>query len=306
MSKREKILLALLFSLLIFPFIFNYNKANNFVLNSQTINLLSSIHVSDSSLQGAKIGLVQTHGESNLWGSYSTHLNDAIGMGATITTITTTIDSTILKGYNIIVLGNGGSSWSASELDALSSWVSKGGGLYVLDDGYDSAQISVSGEFNIYYDTNPLIHVTPSMNLFHPIFDDVSSFQYPWPPCDVSIDLNAGRQDYTNIIRYDTQGIFIVLEINKGRIAWNVVSGNLISNSEISKDDHRTIGKNTWKWLAPSIPPLLNSDVLLLFALITVNPVKSNDYVTFFIILGVAITLGVIIAVVVFFYKISN
>ena len=271
-------------------------------LNFNSITLFQDIHTSDTPLQGITIGLVQFHSEDNLWSSYSTTLNDAIGLGATVNTISNNVTSSLLINYDIIVVGGGGGAWYSNELNDLYNWVSNNNGsVYLLGDDCGAAQVSVSNKFNVQYSSG-----SPSggaiIDAFHYLFNGVTSWFFNWP--NGHIDLGSSRPDYINVQRYDNDGIIICVEEGNGRILWNVV--DMVADTEISENDNRIFGKNSWKWLIdyqapsppPDPPPSTPIDPLFLISLMNLP-----DDSLWIISLVIIINIGLIVAIV-FFFKI--
>jgi len=253
--KSRSTLIICIFTIVFLNFLaFNYispKKINSIDLKVTPSNY--NLFILGEPLKRISIGCVITHGEQNPNVDYTQTINDAKNMGATVSNINSVINAALLKSYDILVVEDGGSSWSGSELTALKDWVNDGGGLYLLGDNHAPALVSISSKFNVYFNTSAPPAVPASTDMNHPIFNDVNSFMFVSP--SASINLQTSRSDLWKVIWKRSAGLIVSLEEGSGRIVWNVIGEGMVGDGYIHNSENKKIGRNTWIWLANLINP---------------------------------------------------
>lgn len=197
-------------------------------------------------LTNKSIAWIRTHGElSN--SSYTKILNDAREMGATIKTFTSVVNASTLKGFDIIVVNEGGASWNSNELNILKEWIINGSSILILGDERDASQVSVSSAFKVFYSTLAGTSGNSSQILSpHDVTFGVSTVFFPFPESTISSTSNR----YITPLINDRNDHLIVasLQYGSGRALW--VADDCFTNSEVSKVDNNLLSNNTWIWLA--------------------------------------------------------
>ncbi len=219
--------------------------------NSSTIVNVGHL-VNPSPLKDIRIGWITSHGEnSNI--SYIDMLNNAIHMGAEVEIINSAINNVILQDFDIVVVNDGGISWSSNELDSLEDWVIDGNSVLILGDERDYSQISVSSRFNVFY-LSQSGYVGNSTQIYHPhnVTNDVSKVYFPYPTCSISSSSNI----YLTPIINDASGLNTVsyLQYGSGKLLW--ITDDCFTNLYLNEADNNLLSNNTWKWLANTSPNL--------------------------------------------------
>ncbi len=242
-------------------------NTNHFaVLNANLANL-NDFYIHQSQMDGEKIGCIMTHGESNLYLQYSYILNQAKFFGATVEDITATITTESLSTYTIVVIGDGGSSWSASELTALDNWVRSGRSIYILGDNKDASQVSVSNKFNVFYGPPP--SGWSGIDWDSPLMVDVTHTSWVYPSLS-TIDLSSSTNELTVVISNSGNGEVVYLQKGKGRLLWNVFGEGMIGDSQVYSGHNRQFSENCWIWLANNQVSPFRIDILI--SIIALNP----------------------------------
>lgn len=197
-------------------------------------------------LANKSIAWIRTHGEfSN--SSYTKILNDARYKGATVKTFTSVVNASTLQGFDIIVVNDGGTSWTSNELNILEEWVINGSSILILGDERDASQVSVSSKFKVYYSTQPGTSGNSSQILSsHEVTFGVSTVYFPYPESTIGSTSNR----YITPLINDRNGNLIVasLQYGSGRVLW--LADDCFTNSEIYKVDNNLLSNNSWIWLA--------------------------------------------------------
>ncbi|NVM54643.1 MAG: hypothetical protein HWN66_13140 [Candidatus Helarchaeota archaeon] len=224
-------------------------------------------------LKNKTIAWIRTHGElSN--SSYTDMLNDAVYMGAKSETFQAEINDTSLQDFGLIVVYEGGSSWSSSELDSLENWVANGGSLLVLGDDADAAQVSVSSRFKVYYSTGfgPFGNST---QIYHPhdTTEGVNAIYFTFPASSISPNFNAYLTPLVNAS--DGKLIIAALQYGSGKLLW--VVDDCLRDFYLDDDDNNLFTNNSWIWLGNTTlnqnPPIINN--------VGVNPATGNSRTIF-------------------------
>lgn len=229
--------------------------------------------VFESPLKNKKIAWIITHGETS-YGAYSTLINDLTFMGAMVELFSQEINNTALGNYDILIVDEGGSGWAQNELESLESWIINGNSILILGDNADSAQISVSNQFGIYYSSQPGLSGYTS-NIFHPheATVGVSTIYLPGPLNSIS----SGSNLYLTKLVEDNNGIPIVgaLQYGSGKLLWIV--DDCLVDLYIDEMDNNLLINNSWIWLANTSinlnPPSINS--------VSVNPATGTTLTIF-------------------------
>ena len=230
-------------------FINSYTINNDFL----HINFNSEFFLEqfNSPLAGINIGWITTHGE-NSNSTYLITLNDAINMGANSLTITTEINNTLLSNFQIVIIEQGGASWTPVELNSLAIWVNNGGSVYILGDDLDPPQKNVSSKFNIFYnETDPISGDITNLNYQYPILNGVNNLYAFWP--GASINITNSTNSLMNIALTDDLAVIVTaLQVNQGRILINIDSDGMIRDDWINDagSDNHIFANNSWLWLA--------------------------------------------------------
>jgi len=239
----------LLGTIFISPFFINTTSIySSFLYNNPQISLKQN----ENPLTGIKIGWITTHGENGN-STYLTTLNDAINMGASTTIITTEINNSLLNNFQIVVIEQGGTSWTTNELNALSTWVNSGGSVYILGDDLDPPQLNVSILFQIFYnETDPVAGNIVNLNHQYPILNGITSLFAFFPAA--SIDIGNTTNSLMNIALTDDLAVIVAaLQVNQGRILVNIDADGMIHDSWIGGNDNNLFANNSWLWLAKVI-----------------------------------------------------
>ncbi len=215
---------------------------------------LGPIVVEEKPLDAKRIGWIESHGENNYY-SYTIYLNDAVALGGTFGSVTGTINDVVLSNYDIIIVGEGGNSWTGGELTALDNWVSNGGILFVIGDNRDNSMVSVSNKFQVYYKAySDSIDYTSNIEHPHTLTNGVNQlYTYPY----TSIDESISSASLQKLVR-DKNGELIVATLfyDNGKITW-ICDDDIVRNVYINNVDNRLFTNNTWIW---AVEPISNSD----------------------------------------------
>jgi len=268
-QKNKKSSLFILEIFLIFLIHFAFSNSYSLLMTTEisSINPNSIISNSNNLLQDKQIGWVVTHGEDAYdnppFNVYLTTINDVLAMGATLNNITSEINSTLLSNYDILVLEEGGTNWTASELADLESWIINGGSLYILGDNCDDAQTNVSAKFGIYYNSTDPQQGSLNFDSSHFIFQNINTITSFFPSASINSQISVNFMNLAWSV--DNASLVIALQKVNGRILWNVDADGMIDDSYISQDDNHVLANNSWLWLGgilgnnnpPNIVPFL-------------------------------------------------
>lgn len=235
--------------------IHNYSIIANDGIN--TVNDPSSgkfygpIVVEKYPLESKKIGWIRSHGEDNYL-IYTIFLTDAFDLGATYEAISEVITSSTINEFDIIIVGEGGSAWSASELTVLTNWVSSGHTLLLIGDNRDNSLVSVSNTFNVEYKQySDSLDYTSNVIKPHTLTNGINSlYTYPY----AAIEENSAPSGLVKLIR-DKNGELIVATLiyGEGTVTW-ICDDDILDNSHIGYGNNRLFGNNTWLWSLTAVP----------------------------------------------------
>ncbi|MFW9865729.1 MAG: hypothetical protein ACFFEN_06470 [Candidatus Thorarchaeota archaeon] len=247
---------------------------------------LGPIIVEHDFLHPKKIGWIRSHGEYNYM-DFSIYINDAIALGATMEVITDIISINVLKEYDILIVCEGGTSWSEAELNSLATWVSSGRPLFLIGDDRDDSIVSVSNKFGVYYKEyfGPEAYTS---DIIQPhILTNGLNQLYTIP--SASIDETLSSSDLVPLIR-DIIGELLVatLDYGSGTVTW-ICNEIILQDININKADNRLFANNTWLWAMEPVPGIING--------------KEDNMMLYIIIGSSGVGAGVIIAVVIYAKK---
>ncbi len=210
------------------------------------------IYQKSANLTNIDIGWITTHGENDN-SLYTTTCSDAVDMNATFSIINSEINSSLLNNFDIVVIEQGGTSWSSSELNDLVNWVNNGGSVYILGDDLDPPQLDVSNKFNIHYNaSDPIAGDITNLDHQYPILNGVISLYSFFPGASINVASSTSLLMYLALTN-DSAVIVTALQVNLGRILINVDADGMIMDSWISADDNELFANNSWLWLADLI-----------------------------------------------------
>ncbi|MHA2359253.1 MAG: DUF4350 domain-containing protein, partial [Candidatus Thorarchaeota archaeon] len=161
------------------------------------------------------------------------------------------LTSSNLAGYDMLVIPMSEDNYTSSEVSAVSSWVSNGGGLLVFGDNtYDLAdkqeQNKILGPFDLW--NNYTVGLTATIDGFetHPLIEGCTSLSF----------VNPGALNHTGAaypIWYDTNGNTGVVgqDYGNGRV---ILTGDLdfLGHTQIGSLDNLQFGINVANWLTAS------------------------------------------------------
>ena len=246
---------------------------------------LGPIVVKNDLLSEKKIGWIRSHGEYN-YVDFSIYINDAIALGATIEEITEVISIDALRDYDILIVGEGGSSWTEQELDALAEWVSSGRPLFLIGDERDDSLVDVSHKFQVSYE--PYLgpnDYTSDFNQPHTLTNGLNQL-YTIPSASINESSTSG---IVGLIR-DRNGELIVATLTYGRgiVTW-ICDDDILRDIHINKVDNRLFANNTWIWALKPVPDIIDG--------------AEDNLLTIIIISSSCVVAGVIIGVVIYTVK---
>ncbi|MFX0102266.1 MAG: hypothetical protein ACFFCS_22055, partial [Candidatus Hodarchaeota archaeon] len=198
-------------------------------------------------LGGKVVGWIQSHGE-NSNSSYEDFLNGFTNLGANVTTITTTINITLLAQYDALILGEGGSTWTPDELDDLYLWVLQGGLIVILGDNADSSQVNVSARFDVFYDFGlKSSGYTTNIHAYHHAMESIPEIYLSLPIS--SIDLtNTTKRIVALCNSTANETIIATLELGAGRLFW--LTDEIITDLYINYANNSQIASNLYDLVA--------------------------------------------------------
>lgn len=183
-------------------------------------------------------------------GRYSSLVSLLHGLGFSVQTTDTGLDTVDLSQYDILVICLE-SAWygayTASEAAAIASFVAQGGGLLIMGENTSGPNGNINPVANAFGTTCGISFIWP-FDLYitdlatHPIFNKVSEIYYRsageitvFPPAE----LVASYEDY---------GVAAVAEVDDGKV---VILGdsNCWDNMYIGYADNQLFAENTFKWL---------------------------------------------------------
>jgi len=226
-------------------------------------------------------------------------------MGASLTINNTEINSTFLNQFDIIVIEQGGTSWSTNELNDLVNWVNAGGSVYILGDDLDPPQLNVSGRFNIYYNsTDPIAGDITNLDHQYPILNGVVSLYAFFSSASINTAISTS-QLMNLALTNDSAVILAALQVNLVMILINIDADGMIRDGFIDSggSENHLLANNSWLWLADLIgngnssfnPPDGNLDILVLSYLLSNN--TFNLPLIYWIIILSLVAIGVIFTI---------
>ncbi|MFX1490529.1 MAG: hypothetical protein ACFFBI_15365, partial [Promethearchaeota archaeon] len=226
-----------------------------------------------SPVKNMRIAWITSHGE-NTNASYNNMISDVISLGAYFEIFSQEINESSLQDYDLLVIAEGGASWTFSELKALRNWVANGNSILILGDNRDPAQISVSSQFKIFYSDQPGISGN-SIHLFRPhnLTNGVSTIFFPGPASSISTSSNI----YLTPLVKDNNEKLIIASLLYGSGKLLCVVDDCFSDLYINQMDNNLFCNNTWKWLSDTSSNL-NSPVI---NNVNVSPSSGNSLTVF-------------------------
>ncbi|MHA1278359.1 MAG: hypothetical protein ACTSQI_17585 [Candidatus Helarchaeota archaeon] len=201
-------------------------------------------------LKNVSIAWVRSHGEfSN--SSYTSLVTDAIELGAEFMIFQGEINESSIQNFDLIIINEGGSSWSSNELDALVNWVVDGGSILILGDNGDPAQVNVSSRFQIHY-SNVGGSSGISTQIYHPHYttENILAIYFPLPLSSISSESNIYLQPLINA----SNGKLIIgsLQYGSGKLLW--ILDESLQNSYINYANNIVFVNNSMIWLSDTTP----------------------------------------------------
>ena len=200
--------------------------------------------LSPSDLAGKRILYDRAHSEPAS-SDYSSLVNDAIGAGATVTeNWYFPIDAAVLEGYDVLWVNcRGGITWGFSELNAVNTWLNKGGAVLVQGES-SPATSGPASIFGIYYVSDSCTSGTTTNIVEHPVSEGVSAVNVEWTCWRLAPGSGA------EIVVFDPQGQphVVAQEQSGGKMV--VVASEDFSDWHIENDDNRLLANNILAWLA--------------------------------------------------------
>ena len=212
-------------------------------------------------LTGIDILYDLSHGERDT-GELSILLDDAKSRGATVSYNNLSITTALLDDYEILLINEQGLGvWSASELAAISEWVSNGGGVFFNGDELNDG-MAVAGMFGIAYSGNPGSGGLTTNIVPHYITAGVSSMTVPNPLQTLITTYPA----FPIVYDTDSNAMVAVSYYGSGKIV--IFANDMLRDEHIDDADNRILGNRAIDHLAcyprASVPALTPTGLIAL------------------------------------------
>ncbi|MHA2244672.1 MAG: S8 family serine peptidase, partial [Candidatus Hodarchaeales archaeon] len=207
----------------------------------------------------------QGHGTDSIL-NYSIWTSSLITTGHIIDVITSNLTSSLLEGYDILVIPQARITFYSSEIIAIQTFVENGGGLFVIGDDHPSIYTDltsftgiswINGGFN-----GTTIDITP-----HPVTKGVSSVFFGSSLSELSIKGSA-----QSLIRINGITELAVSSYYNGRVA-GVGDENTILDRDIDQAENSILFTNLISWLG--LGKARKHDLALFLEVPTVQPLNK-------------------------------
>ncbi|MHC4475586.1 MAG: DUF4350 domain-containing protein [Planctomycetota bacterium] len=185
-------------------------------------------------------------------GRYSSLVSVLAGKGYTVDTTTAGVDNLDLSVYDVLVVSVGSawySAYTASEVTAIQTFVSNGGGLLVMGENTNTPNANINPVAQAYGVTCGVSYLTPDDLYFtnlaaHAVFAGCSQIYYR-----AAGELSAGSPGQLVAWADTGEGTVAVAESGAGRI---VVTGDadFCANSNIGTADNQLFAESVFDWLS--------------------------------------------------------
>ncbi|MFX1400244.1 MAG: hypothetical protein ACFE8V_03240 [Promethearchaeota archaeon] len=259
-------------------YIYNFTASDGEnIVNLPSVGFYYNPNVTLHNLNGIDIGWITTHGETSNT-TYSTFLTDAISLGASSIEYNQKINPYSLYPFEMLIIEEGGNSWTNEELIILKNWIENGGRLIIIGDNRDDAQTSVSNMLNVRYSSYSGT-AGSSNQILQPHYLTVNVDSINFGLQQASIDLGNSDPSLSTIINAsDGTPQVCLLEMGLGKALW--IIDETIEDIRIMNEDNRIFGLNVLRWMSdlktnnfiPSFtnpqfnPPTGNSTTFFTFA----------------------------------------
>jgi hypothetical protein len=205
-------------------------------------------------LDGVRIGMILSHGETNPITKYPTIISYLEYRGAILSNVTVALDSTVLSNYDVIWFEEGGGVIPVGELDAIEQWVYEGGSYIITGDSFVSAE-NLANRFNVSFLATFQTGLTSDINP-HPITNDVSQIFISLT--SLYLDLSA-QPNANSCVEINSLDIAAAMEFGDG--SWVMIMMDL----QLGMVNNELLYNNTFGWLGFEIndyAPVLSSGSL--------------------------------------------
>lgn len=183
----------------------------------------------------------QTHGTDSI-SDYSKWVSELEAQGCIVDELYGAITTSTLAGYNVFVIPQAQSSYTSSERSAIQSFVTGGGGLFVIGDDKPSIYTDLTDFAGITWSSGGhgemCTDITP-----HEVTMGVNSAYFHSPVSELYA--SGAAQD---LIRDDYGDIMLAVSESPGRVV-GVADEHCLNDGYIDMDDNMVLGINIIDWL---------------------------------------------------------
>jgi hypothetical protein len=212
------------------------------------------------------LGLVlvdEAHGNGENFFSYFEQL---YSIKFPVSFINTTITQSLLVQYDVLITARATSDYTSVELSAIESFVSNGGGLFVIGDDEPSIYNELTTYAGIIWNTPRGIGGTLTDIVPHNITEGVDELYLDSPNLVLEVSSPAQEIVYDNGVMI-SRPLVATSEYVSGKIV-ALADDNCLDNDNIDSSDNRLFGENVIKWLDKNHAPIAIID----------SPIDGDNY----------------------------